>query len=278
MRVGFIKLTEGKQVLMVDVHHIVADGSSLEILVKEFSLLHHGEELPPLRLRYKDFVAWQNSESREEVLRRQEEYWLEVFKEDVPVLNLPADYPEPQKKNFKGSFIRFEIAREETEKLKELAKQIEATLYIVMLSVFNIFLSRLSGQEDIVLGTPLEGRNHADLYSIIGMFVNTLALRNYPQAEKTFSGFLKEIKERTVRAFENQDYQFEDLVERLKIKREPNRNPLFDILFSFQTPEEQAGDGEPVDYGFKIAQFDLILTGVEKRETIKRFAREYPGK
>ncbi|NIM16723.1 MAG: amino acid adenylation domain-containing protein [Candidatus Aminicenantes bacterium] len=280
MRVGFIRLKEGRQVLMVDMHHIVTDGSSMEILVKEFMLLYKGIELPPLNIQYKDYAVWQNSESWREVIMSQEEYWMEEFKNDPPLMDISTDFPRPRGKSFEGNSLEFEIGKEETIKLRVLANRIDATLYIVMLSLFYIFLSKLSGEEDIVVGTPLEGRNHGDLGSVIGMFVNTLVLRNYPVGEKTFYEFLREIKDRVLRAFENQDYQFEDLVERLGIKRDSSRNPLFDVLFAFQNLDEQIEDVsrekmvESFDFGFKPIQFDLILTGVEEGEKLS-FIFEY---
>jgi non-ribosomal peptide synthetase component F len=201
-----------------------------------------------------------------ELESKQEEFWLAQFGDGVPVLDLPTDYERPEIRSFKGEIVTFMIPGKETGVLNALAMEAEATLFVVLLAIFNIFLSRLSGQEDIVIGTPAAGRNHADLDSIIGMFVNTLALRNYPQGKKTFKEFLRDVKERVLNAFENQDYQFEDLVGKAAGGRSSNRTPLFDVMVALQNMD--AWDGEipglkvilDHDYRFdnRISKFDMV--------------------
>ena len=127
-----------------------------------------------------------------------------------------------------------ELGNQETRELKKLAEEKNATLYMVLLSIYNILLAKISGQEDIIIGTAIAGRRHADLHFLIGMFVNTLIMRNYPAGDKTFGEFLVEVKERTLQAFENQDYPFEELVDRLAINRDTSRNPVFDVMLVLQ--------------------------------------------
>jgi len=134
-------------------------------------------------------------------------------------------------------------------------------------------LSKISGQEDIVIGTGIEGRKHADLRQIIGIFVNTLALRQYPEGEKTFVQFLKETRERTLAAFENQDYPFEELVDQVVVHRDPSRNPLFDVMFQFQAAQGQGEKRPPLkintyQHNIKMSKFDLTLWGLEVGETL----------
>jgi amino acid adenylation domain-containing protein len=269
LRVRLIKVVETKHILMVDMHHIISDGTSQEIFINDFLNLYSGKELPPLRIQYKDYSEWQNSrnEAEKELERKQEEYWLDQFRDGVPVLNLPTDYERPEVRSFEGDKIRFTIPKKETEMLNTLALEEEATLFIVLLAILNIFLSRLSGQEDIVVGTPVAGRNHADLEPIIGMYVNTLALRNYPRGERTFKEFLREVKERTLQAFENQEYQFEDLVDNVIKGRSPNRTPMFDVLLALQNIDSWGGEipGLKVilDHEYKfdhmISKFDMVF-------------------
>jgi len=219
VRVGIIETGEEKYLLVVDIHHIVSDGISLDILERDFRALYEGEELPPLRLQYKDFAQWQNNKKVKESVKKQEQYWLSRFEDRVPVLDIPTDFPRPQVQDFSGSIAGFEIAGKEIDTLKQIAQHRDATLFMVLVAAYTIFLSKITRQEDIVVGTAAAGRRHADLEQIIGMFVNTLPLRNHPAEDKSVAEFLDSVKERTLQAFENQDYPFEDLVERLRRKQ-----------------------------------------------------------
>ncbi|MCU0287589.1 MAG: condensation domain-containing protein, partial [Acidobacteria bacterium] len=232
LRVGLID-----RILIVDMHHIISDGSSLAILIEEFMGLCRDEELPFLPLQYKDYAGWQNREMAGGALASQRDYWLDEFTGDIPVLDLPYDYIRPEVRTFAGKVLNFEINSEQTRALDRLASGQGVTLYMVLLAITNIFLARLSGQETVVVGTPTAGRTHADLARIIGMFVNTLALKHDVKGEKNTKEFLNEIKEKTLRAFANQEYQYEELVEHLQIDRSSGRNPLFDTLFALQNVE-----------------------------------------
>jgi amino acid adenylation domain-containing protein len=301
LRASLIGLEKNKGLLVVDMHHIISDGVSMEILVEEFMALYQGERLLKLWIQYKDYAQWQNNETRNKRYKNHEEYWLKEFADEVPGLNLPLDYERPAKQSFEGSIVEFEIGEEKTTGLKSLALVHGATLYMVLLSIFNILLSKLSGQEDIVVGTPVAGRGHADLQKVIGMFVNTLALRNFPAGNRAFSGFLYHVKERTLNAFEHQDYPFADLVEKLARKRDETRNPIFDVLFVLQDinektrekkEEQSTGDnGIEYDSGARTSKFDLMLFMSEdggklhggfeyrriifKKDTLERFARYF---
>ncbi|UCH93005.1 MAG: non-ribosomal peptide synthetase, partial [Candidatus Aminicenantes bacterium] len=210
LRVGLKKTGNKNHLLLVDMHHIIADGVSQDILAKDFASLYANDPLPPLRLRYKDICQWQNSEREKQNLEQQEAYWLKVFDGEIPVLDIPTDYTRPKIQDFEGNTLHFEISRQCTHRLKSMVLEENVTAYMVLLSVYNILLSRLSGQEDIVVGTAVAGRRHPDLEKIIGMFVNTLPLRNYPNSAMTFNEFLADVKKRTLEAFENQVYPFEE--------------------------------------------------------------------
>jgi amino acid adenylation domain-containing protein len=273
MRAGLMKLGEDKHILAIDMHHIIADGMSARVLTRDFSTLYAGKELPAIKLQYKDYAQRQNREKVSKRVRQQEEYWKKEYEGEIPVLELPGDYERPAVRDFAGSRINFEIDREIFADLKALTLETGTTLYMLLLALYTILLAKLSGQEDIVVGTPVAGRRHADLGNIIGMFVNTLAIRNYPTGEKTFIDFLEEVKEKTLNAFENQDSQYEDLVENVVLTRDISRNPLFDVMFALQN----TGPGKieipgmkmaPYEYPNKTAKFDLSLTGTELEEKL----------
>jgi amino acid adenylation domain-containing protein len=278
LRILLIDLGGEKHIMVLDMHHILKDGTSQEIFVKEFIALYAGEELPHLRIQYKDYSQWQDSESRKAEIKKQEEYWLKQFEKEIPVINLPFDFPRPTQQSFKGNSFSFVLEKEETSALKGLAREEDATLYMLLLSICNIFLLKISGQEDIVVGMPIAGRRHADLEGLMGMFVNTLALRNYPSGEETFKEFLQEVKERTIQAFENQDYQFEDLVENTEINRDVSRNPIFDVMFVFQNMYVPSGEIPNVEipglkivpYGYErgTSKFDLSFYALEAEDEL----------
>ncbi|MCP5102042.1 MAG: non-ribosomal peptide synthetase, partial [bacterium] len=245
LRVGLVKLDEEKYIFMMDIHHIITDGISQGIFEREFMELSANGTLAPLRFQYKDYSCWQNSEARLQVLKQQELYWRERFSGELPVPALPIDYARPAVQSFEGSRKVYAIGNDETAALKALAVDEGVTVYMVLSAVINLLLARLSGGEDIIIGTPTAGRSHADLQGIIGMFVNTLAMRNHPAGEKTVRAFLGEVKQHTLEAFENQDYPFEDLVEKVTVARDISRNPLFDVMFALQNLEDSADSTEP---------------------------------
>jgi amino acid adenylation domain-containing protein len=289
MRMGVIKtFDDGGETpyytLMLDLHHIVTDGTSQGILIREFiTLLSNPDaQLPPLRLQYKDFSQWQNSELQREEVQKQKEYWLKEFSGELPALQLPTDFPRPEVQRFDGNQVYFILDEEETAILKEIVHQHDSTLYQVLLAVFNHLFSKLSGQEDIILGTPVAARRHADLQGVVGMLVNTLAMRNYPTPGKTFSAFLEEIKQRTLDAYENQEFHFEELVENLAIPRDTSRNPVFDVMVNLLNQTEYTGDVPQLDentpeisaHHLNTSRFDMSWSAVDFDRYI-RFTLEY---
>jgi hypothetical protein len=229
-----------KYIYMFDMHHIVTDGISLEIFADEFLALYEGQQLPPLTIRYKDFAQWQIRLLESGEIRKQEEYWLKEFAGETPILDLPTDYPRPEAQSFAGRKFQVQLSPGDTQGLNRLSREQDVTLYMTTLAVIKVLFSRLSSQETIVIGTITAGRQHEDLQHIIGMFVNTLALKSYPAGDKTFSQYLQELKQKSLAVFENQDYPFEELVSQLNLDRHMNRNPLFDVMFSFQNFEAPA--------------------------------------
>ncbi|WP_460267414.1 condensation domain-containing protein, partial [Clostridium tertium] len=164
-------------------------------------------------------------------------YWLQQFSGDLPVLELPTDKRRPAERQFAGGKVTFQMDKELTSRIKQLAHKNSSTLYMTLLALYSAFLSRLSAQDDIVIGSPIAGRPHADLEAVLGMFVNTLALRTRPAGHKTFEEFLKEVRQTALEAYEHQDYPFEELVDKLGVQREMSRNPLFDTTLVLQNME-----------------------------------------
>jgi len=269
LRVGLVKSGEESHILLIDMHHIVSDGVSLNVLIREFMALYGGQELAELPIQYRDYAEWQNRERDRQALKKQEKYWLSEFGGEIPALNLPTDFTRPAVQSFSGASLGFIIGKEDTDRLKTLAIGQGSTLFMVLLSIFNLLMTALSGQEDIVVGTPTAGRKYAELQALVGMFVNTLPLRNFPVGDKTFKDFLQEVKNRTIAAFENQEYQFEELVERLDLRRDTSRNPLFDVMFVLQNLgladlEVPGLLVNPYAFDSRMSKFDLTVQGMER--------------
>ncbi|NLD47202.1 MAG: amino acid adenylation domain-containing protein, partial [Clostridiaceae bacterium] len=274
LRVCLVRLDEQKHVFLIDMHHIISDGTSMRVVFDEIAGLYNGETLEPLRIHYKDYSVWQQENMENEKMKKQELYWKEVFSGEIPVMELATDYPRPPVQSFEGAHERYTVDHEILDGLRRLAAENGATLFMVLLSAYTVLLSKYSGQEDIVVGTPVAGRSHAELENIVGMFVNTLALRNHPSKNKTFREYLSEVKQSTLSAFENQDYQFEDLVEKVVVKRDLSRNPIFDTMFTLQN----INMGEikidqihfrPYELEYKMTKFDITLSAMELGDNLE---------
>ncbi|MCY9027723.1 surfactin non-ribosomal peptide synthetase SrfAA [Bacillus inaquosorum] len=267
-RMGLIKHSDTEHVLLFDMHHIISDGASVGVLIEELSKLYDGETLEPLRIQYKDYAVWQQQFIQSELYKKQEEHWLKELDGELPVLTLPTDYSRPAVQTFEGDRIAFSLEAGKVDALRRLAKETDSTMYMVLLASYSAFLSKLSGQDDIIVGSPVAGRSQADVSRVIGMFVNTLALRTYPKGEKTFADYLSEVKETALSAFDAQDYPLEDLIGNVQVQRDTSRNPLFDAVFSMQNAniKDLTMKGiqlEPHPFERKTAKFDITLTADE---------------
>ncbi|MCP4153643.1 MAG: AMP-binding protein, partial [bacterium] len=234
LRAGLIRLQQEKHIILFDMHHIITDGVSYKIFADEFMAVYAGEQLPPLKITYKDFAQWQNNLVRSGEIENQENYWLQQYKNLPPALNLKTDFPEPKEQNAAGEHVHLIIEAETAANVRELNEKKQTTLYMLLLAVLNVLLSKYSGQEDLVVGSPITGRNHTEVENIIGMFIGQLAMRNRPEGRKTFEDFLCEVKENALNAFDNQDYQYDQLVSKLGFKRDFGKNPLFNVVFAVQ--------------------------------------------
>ncbi|MED4567699.1 condensation domain-containing protein, partial [Bacillus atrophaeus] len=273
LRACLIVLENDHHYLLLDMHHIAADGVSMSTLIQEFTDLYCGKTLHPLKLQYKDFAVWQKEQFARQLFSKQEDYWLKQLS-GLPVLELPLDKNRPLLPDFSGGTFEAEIDRETAERLHRIMSETGCTLYMVLLAAYSILLSKLSGQKDIVVGSPAAGRRHADLEPVIGLFVNTLAMRSQPEGEKSFRSYLQEIKEVALTAYEHQDYPFEELTNKLGTQRELNRNPLFDAMLVLQSSEDfqlelpgLAISSRKLPH--KASKFDLTLHAEENNEGIR---------
>jgi len=273
-RVGLLTLDNGARFLLFDMHHIISDGASINILVRDLSALYSSKGLPELKIQYKDFAAWQAKRMNDTSIRSKEEYWLNLFAGEIPILNLPTDFTRPARKSFRGRKASVSISGDLPQRLKKLSDSTGTTLCMVMMGAYDVLLSKYCSQEDIIVGMPVEGRLSADVKDLIGMFVNTVAIRSTPSADKTFLQFLQEVKGTLLAAFENQEYPFEELVDKVGVKRDLGRNPLFDTVFILQNMDISriALDGAvltPYAFDSGTSKFDITVEAYDRGDTIE---------
>ena len=224
-----IRVAVYDKTIMINMHHIITDGASMPIFIKELNELYAGRKLENIPIQYKQFAVQKHDYSESE------KYWLSIYKDELPVLELNTDFYRGQKQSFRGSALYDMVAIGVHNKILDFCKAKNITPYVFYMSAFNILLSKYSGNEDIVVGMPISGRK-TEYLETIGMFVNTIALRNKPVGSKSVLEFLQEVKENSISAIVHQDYPYGELIKKLGVNAQ-GRNPLFDVMFAYQSEE-----------------------------------------
>jgi len=285
LRVSLYHTGEHSWVFSYVMHHIISDGWSMEVLISELLALYDayaaGNEptLSPLRIQYKDYAVWQQQQMKEPISLTHRDYWLEQLSGELPVLELPTDKRRPAVKTYNGAGLSRQIDTTLTSGLKRICQSSGSTLFMGLLATVNTLLYHYTGQEDIIVGSPVAGREHSDLEGQIGFYVNTLALRSQFAGTDSFSSLLNYIKQMTLDAYEHQAYPFDTLVEELSLKRDLSRSALFDVMVVLQ---HQSGISliENATNTLKIkpyagmqaaSKFDLQFTFTENEEQLKLY-------
>ncbi len=272
IRFELIKTGPDKHLFMMDSHHIIFDGMSYEIFLGELWSEYEGKSLEPVKVQFKDYAFWHENLLKSEEIDRQKKYWMDMFDGELPQLNLTTDFTRPSEMSFHGKMGVYKIDADLAARLKSLANQNGTTLFMTLFAAYSLLLSKYASQEDIIIGTTGSGRTVPDMDSIIGMFVNTLAIRTSPKRDKTFEDFLKETEQRILSAYDNQDYQLDMLIDELSIKRDLSRNTLFDVFFTLTNKKDASPSnditikGVPLSLG--VAKFDLLLAAAETGQGI----------
>ena len=259
MEIKLVRLMKDQHLLLFNMHHIIGDGWSIEIMLKELIFFyntiqnHSDETLEPLNIQFKDYVLWQNNLLQENQLLPVKDYWLEKLKKPRPLLNLPADFKRTEILPLNGNLLHFRLGKEVTGRLSELGAGRNASLFMTLLSAVYILLYKYTRQEDILIGSPVAGRQHYDLENQIGFFINTVVLRNHIDSEKSYLEFLQEVIQMMNEAFDNQIYPFDKLVDELDVERLQNRNPLFDVMVAWMVR-----NGMEMSFEFNGIQVDGI--------------------
>jgi len=279
LRADLFKLGEEDYVLLLGLHHIVADGWSAGILSREILSLYDGfahgrsTSLPPLPVQYVDFAVWQRRWLEGKVLEDQLAFWKEALGGELPVMRLPTDYPRPSVADYRGQAQTLFLPRPLAAELGLLARREGATLFMVLLAAFAILLGRLTGQEDLVIGSPIANRNQAEVEGVVGFFINTLVLRVDLSGQPSFSELLRRVRDMALGAFAHQDLPFEKLVEVLQPERDLNRTPMFSVLFNVintppRTMEVPGLRIERLEEAEPEARFDLTFYAEEQGDEL----------
>ncbi|MBB5066043.1 non-ribosomal peptide synthetase/type I polyketide synthase, partial [Granulicella mallensis] len=269
LRVRLLRLEATEHVILLAMHHIISDGWSMGVLIREIGMLYSGftrgfsAKLAPLSVQYVDYALWQRGWLQGEALERQRRYWQEQLAGAPTALELPLDYVRPKQQSFRGATLPVELGATLTSALERLARKEGATLFMVLLSAFQLVLSRWSGQDDVVVGTPIANRTEPAAEGLIGFFVNTLALRAELKNSGSFRELLVQVRERTLGAYAHQDLPFEQVVELLRPERDMGRQPVFQAMLALNlVPEELTLPGlaaERIEFEALTTNFDLTL-------------------
>ncbi|MCH9633284.1 MAG: D-alanine--D-alanyl carrier protein ligase [Chlamydiae bacterium] len=283
VRAVLLQLPAEESFFFFMVHHIICDGWSIRIIIEELLKLYKGIALTPLAIDLFDYCQWQHQVSSVQRFKLLENYWLQKFKERPPLCEIRGDLPRPTVFNFLGKRKKILIEREDVLALSSISTKVDATLFMALLASIYVLIYRYSGQTDLVVGSPISGRFHADLRHLVGFFVNTLALRVNLCPEQKFSDLLETIKTQLLTDFEHQDYPFDLLVDKLKLERDTSHSPLFNINVAFQNFELDSSaqsifDGlgvKSVDIPHTTCKWDLEFEFIKKSDSSLECLIEY---
>jgi amino acid adenylation domain-containing protein len=279
-RVHLVKISQSKHLLLINMHHIAGDGASIAILMNELSLLYNSSVsgnqpvlMKPQRVHYKDYCVHELKLIESPKYLKEKEFWLKTLRGPLPVLQLPTDNTRSAIKTYSGQYLFSEIGKTLAEQLKKLGKEQNVSPFMILLSSLNVLLHKYSSGEDIIVGSPVDGRSYSELEDLVGLFINTVALRNSIHGCQSFVQFLQDVKTRSAEAISNSDYPFDHLIQHLDIERDTSRAPLFDVFMQYQTKDATElnliniqSSFYKVDYSAN--KFDLIFTFTENNEKI----------
>lgn len=280
LRTTLLRLSDTSHILLLTMHHAISDEWSIGVFNHELASLYEAfcagvsPSLPGLPIQYADFALWQRGYLNGDALATQLAYWKQQLGADRPMLELPADHPRPPVKTFRGGHLTCMLPQALSEALTALSRKENSTLFMTLLTAFNVLLYRYTGQIDVIIGSPIANRNQAAIEGLIGFFVNTLVMRTDLSGDPAFREALQRVRETTLGAYANQDVPFEKLVEELRVERDPSYNPLFQIMFSLQNAKqtELSLPGLDVTASYlesETAKFDLLVSLTETEQGLE---------
>ncbi|MEN5196995.1 amino acid adenylation domain-containing protein [Sphingobacterium faecium] len=273
-RMKIFELNGGGSVLFLDFHHLIMDGVSLDIFYSELNSLYLGNRLEDVPIQFKDYSEWRQNQDNQNAFLQQKKYWIDKFSKAIEPLNLPLDFQRPAIFKYRGSNYAFEMDSSLYEKLKSFVAQNGLTMFTFLFGAFSIMLSKYSRMSDLIVGTANANRNNKDVMKSIGLFMNLVPLRVFPEPEKKVNSFFTELVNDVLQAFENQSYSIENIINEFEIHHDVSRNKLFDVLFVFQNIDSfndkfLGMSAERLNFCGESARYDLTLIVEEAKGTIK---------
>ncbi len=282
LRATMVETLSDQFYLIVDVSHLVFDGSSMNVIKDEFFTLWKNEELPAVEAQYRDFSEWQHQRFESGQFNKHEEFWLKHLAAPIKQLSIPTDFPRSQFGDYNGKRYVFRLGSKRTKKVNDMLRDQNVTLYMLLMANFNILLSKMSGEKEVAIGTSIAGRNHFQFERTVGLLLGTIILRNYPESHKSFDKFLNEVRTAALKSYEYQDYPFDLLMEQLEAEILPGRNAITDFglmvqnmyekdNMQFSSTDEAVMDFEHIK---AVSKMDITLYAYESKDNIE-LAVEY---
>ncbi|WPQ62326.1 amino acid adenylation domain-containing protein [Chitinophaga sancti] len=277
LRACLYQLSTGKWLFSFVIHHIISDGWSIGVFIRELLAIYNGTAaLSPLRIQYKDYATWQATQLSGAALENHRPYWLDQFKGELPVLDIPGTFTRPAIKTYVGARIHKKIDQTLYNGLKELANEQHATLFMTLVAAVNVLLYRYTGQEDIIIGSPIAGRDHIDLEEQIGLYANTLAIRSRFKGQDTFTALLSYVRERTLGANAHQLLPFDTLLDELQISHDRSRNALFEVEVMLQNGDANVLEQNLLN-GLEIKSYEGVRNDTSRFDLVFDFFENVNG-
>ena len=268
-KVSFIKLPNRKGFLVFDMHHTIVDGLSLNLLAQEFMKLYADIELPFLTAQYQDYIIWEDKYLKSNQMKKDKAYWMNRLSGEIEKLDLPLDFSRKAKQDFVADVVYLKIQSDILQKLKLLSRRNESSLFMVLLAAFNVLLQKLTGNQKIMVGTPVSNRGEGGFEHCVGMFTNTIVLKNLLDSSQSFKSFLKEVRQGCLEAYTHMNYPFSLLAKDLDVRQDP----IFNTMFVYENANERVFklkdlEVEAYDYKTKTANFDFELEVLEAEDVL----------
>ncbi|NFF81599.1 amino acid adenylation domain-containing protein [Clostridium botulinum] len=273
LKVDLIKVGESRYLLLMQMHHIICDGTSQELLKYKLSLILNNKNLNKSNIKYSDYSIWLNKKIQSEHMKKMKKFWLDIFNDNIPVLDVPADFNRPAIRTSKGDNIIYFLDKNLSKAIRKFSSNQSKSVYVIMLTAFAALLSKYTSQENIVIGSILSSRAHPDIEKMIGVFINTIPLKICIDQEKTFNEILMQVSNFFFKVMENQEYPFEEIVKDLKIKPSLSRNPIFDVMFIMQNMNTydlkiRNAITKGLLIGDNVSKYDITLNVIDNDESI----------
>lgn len=279
LRAIFFRISPTETVFYYNMHHIISDGWSMEVLstdvIRHYNVIKNdsGEKIAPLAIQYKDFAVWQQNLLNSKKGQESKEYWSTILKNPVSTFHFPSANSRPLEKTFSGYKLKYYLQENEFRKLKNFSSQYSGSLFNTILAVWNLVFYKYTGNEELIIGTPYAGRFHTDLESQIGFYVNTIVLKNTINPDVNFADFYKSVVKNTLEAINHQNYPFDALLDDIKLDKDFSRNPIFDVMIALQNSSDVSVDldgqlGQIIEIGKCYSKFDFEINHYEEGNTL----------